>query len=214
MKIIKGEIQLADAFIKKHFDRILDWSVGDVRRACGMNVDGTCEENRPLVGTFILWCCAIEYLGGLYTGLSDTGNTKRRFQGFIEKYMSRYESKKVEDLRWSLTHYYSPHHFVLYHEGNLENNKSVHLSKKTIGIMLHLGWAITDLESAARNYHSDLKRDDVLKVKVWRFYKKQLPIMPIDIGKLALSTQTNVSLATGSAIQSFKASGTIDPHQW
>jgi len=213
MDIKKGEIQFARAYIKEHFDRIIDWSIGDIRRCCRMNEDGTCEDGGALVGAFILWCCAIEYFGGLYTGLTEPSNTKARFKVFIEKYMDRYDATKVEDLRWSLSHYYSPHHFVLYHKGNLENNTSLHLTSNQGGIMLHLGWAIKDLEDAVGRYYGDLKKDDELKVKVWRFYKKQLPIMPVKVEKL-ISPTLFASLATGTAMQELTASGTVSQNDW
>lgn len=213
MNIKKGEIQLAKAYINEHFDRIIDWSIGDIRRCCRMNKDGTCDDNGALVGAFILWCCAIEYFGGLYTGLTEPSNTKARFKEFIQKYMSKYDWQKVEDLRWSLSHYYSPHHFVLYHEGDLNKNKSIHLTQNKRGTMLHLGWAVKELEEAVGRYHDDLKNDDVLKVKVWRFYKEQLPIMPIEVKKL-IPPSTLASLATGTAIQSLNASGTVGPNEW
>ena len=112
MKIKKGELFFAKAYINEHFDRIIEWAVGDIRRCCRMNPDGTCGDKGALVGAFILWTCAIDYFGGLYTGFTSQGATKARFREFIGKYMSRYNAEKIEDLRWSLQHYYSPHHFV------------------------------------------------------------------------------------------------------
>ncbi len=213
MKIIKGELLFAKAYINEHFDRIIEWAIGDIRRCCRMNQDGTCDDNGALVGAFILWTCAIDYFGGLYTGQTSPGATKARFKGFIEKYLSRYDAEKIEDLRWSLQHYYSPHHFVLYHENNLETNKNLHLTVTTKGIMLHLGWAVKDLENAVTKYHEDLKTDDVLKVKLWRYYKEQLPIMPVKVETL-ITPSTFGSLATGSSIQSVDASGTVAPDDW
>lgn len=178
-----------------------------------MNEDGTCNNNGALIGAFTLWVCAIDYFGGLYTGLTTQGATKSRFKAFIEKYMSRYDWAKVEELRWSLTHYYSPHFFVLYHENNLEQNKNLHLEKTNRGIRLHLGWAIKDLEEAVNNYYDDLKKNDNLKVIVWKYYKKHLPIMPIKAEDLIPQRPFN-SLPTITAIQSFSGSGTVGPDEW
>ena len=93
----QGELFFAKAYINEQFERIIDWAVGDIRRCCRMKPDGTCEDNGALVGAFILWTCAIEYFGGLYTGFTSAGQTKARFNGFIEKYMSRYDAEKIED---------------------------------------------------------------------------------------------------------------------
>jgi len=177
----KDELFFAKAFLKEHFDRIVDWAVGDIKRCCRMNSDGSCNDNGALVGAFILWCCAIEYFGGLYTGNANNGGTRARYKGFINKYMSRYNYQRIYDLRWSLLHYYSPHHFVLVHENNLELNKNKHLVETNRGIYLHLGWSVEDLEDAVSQYKKDLERNSLLKIKAWRYYKKQLPIMPIKI---------------------------------
>lgn len=212
MNIQKGELQLAKPLIDEHLDRLIDWSVGDIRKCCRLNEDGSCDENGSLVGAFILWCCAIEYLGGLYTGLTEAGNTRARFKEFIQKYMPNYDARKVEDLRWSLSHYYSPHHFVLYHEGNFEKNGPIHLTQTARGIMLHLGWAIRDLEQAAAAFRSDVEASEEQQVKIWRFYKEQLPIMPVEVESLIQPSMA--SQATGSALQSVNASGTVGPEEW
>lgn len=36
MQVKKGEFQLADAFIDAHFERIIDWVVGDIEKCCRM----------------------------------------------------------------------------------------------------------------------------------------------------------------------------------
>jgi len=213
MKFKKDELLFAKAYIEENFERIIDWAVGDIRRCCRMNPDGTCIDGGALVGAFILWTCAIEYFGGLYTGFTSLGHTKARFKHFIEKYMSRYDAEKVKDLRWSLSHYYSPHHFVLYHENNLEDNKLLHLSKSRRGIMLHLGSCIKDLEDAVNQYYKDLKSDDNLKIKMWRYFKEQLPIMPVKVEELVLPS-TFGSLPTGTTIETISASGTVSPVEW
>ncbi|NMB56387.1 hypothetical protein GYA19_00435 [Candidatus Beckwithbacteria bacterium] len=149
-----------------------------------MKANGTCDDNGALVGAFMLWCCAIEYFGGLYTGNPNNNSAIKRFKGFITKYMSKYDYQKVYDLRWSLLHYYSPHHFVLYHQGDLNNNKYKHLSSSKRGIMLHLGWSVKDLEDGVNKYRRELKKSDELKMKAWEYYKKQYPIMPLKIKEI------------------------------
>jgi len=211
--INKDELAFADAFLKQHFDRIVDWAVGDIKRCCRMNADGTCEDNGALVGAFILWCCAVDYFGGLYTGNFSNRGTKQRISEFIKTYMKKYDCDKVYDLRWSLLHYYSPHHFVLYHENNLKDNKDKHLTTSNRGIMLHLGWAVKDLDEAVNHYKQDLEKDNTLKLKAWKYYKKQYPIMPIKVEEI-YQTKTFGSLATGTSIQPISASETIAQDYW
>jgi len=212
-KINESELLLANAFLKKHFDRIIDWVIGDIKKCCNMTRDGTCNKDGALVGAFILWCCALDYFGGLLTNNSNNGGTKKRYKEFISTYMSKYDYEKIYDLRWSLLHYYSPHHFVLYHENNLNNNKNKHLSISNRGIMLHLGWAVKDVENAVVHYKVDLKKDDKLKIKVWRYYQKQLPIMPVKVEEIYSSNLLN-SLTTNTSIQSTPALGTTSQDHW
>ncbi|OGM22487.1 hypothetical protein A2865_02635 [Candidatus Woesebacteria bacterium RIFCSPHIGHO2_01_FULL_39_17] len=213
MKINKDELQLAEAFIDEHFSRIVDWAVGDIKRCCRMNEDGTCDESGALVGAFILWCCAIDYFGGLFTSYTSQGATKARFRSFIKAYMDRYDSEKVIELRWSILHFYSPHFFLLYHENNLEQNKNLHLTATQGGIYLHLGWAIKDLEDAVKRYWDDLKVNKTLKIKAWRYYKEYYPIMPIRIENF-MSQRIFNSLPTGAQIQSVNVSWTISQDSW
>ena len=156
MNITKDELIFANAFLNEHFERYKKWVIGDIKKSCRLKADGTCEDNGALVGAFILWCCAIEYFGGLLTANSGTGGTKDRITRFTEKYLSKYgkyDGDKLEELRWSLIHYYSPHHFVLAHEGNLGK---YHLKKSNAGCVLHLSTAIKHLEDAVTDYTNDL----------------------------------------------------------
>lgn len=211
-QINKDELLFANAFLKQEFDRIVDWAVGDIKKCCRMNPDGTCDNNGALVGAFILWCCAIEYFGGLLTGNPNDGGTKERIKGFISTYMKRYDPDKVYELRWSLLHYYSPHNYLLYHENSLEDNKEKHLSKIQDRIWLHLGWSVKDLEDAVIQYKKDLNSSDSLKIKAWKYYKKRYPIMPLKMEDLKPSYFN--SLVTGTTIQSISASGTIGEDYW
>ncbi len=208
MQIKKGEIQSANAFIKGHFDRLIEWQIGDIKKCCRMREDGTCEDDGALVGAFTLWVCAIDYFGGLYTGLATQGGTESRFREFIKKYMPKYDWEKVVELRWSLTHFYSPHFFALYHENNLEQNKNLHLQLTNRGIRLHLGWAIKDLEDGVNKFYEELKNDNNMKVVVLRYYKEHLPIMPVRAEDLFPQPTFN-SLPSTVAIQSVPASGTV-----
>lgn len=213
MKLAKGELKQAQEFVDNNLDRIVEWTVGDIKRCCRIKDDGICEDGGALVGAFILWCCAIDYYGGLYTGLTAPRATLSRFKGFVHKYMSRYDAIKLADLRWALLHYYSVRHFALYHQNDLEQNKELHLSPSTAGILLHLGTSVIDLENAVKQYCKDLKADDNLKVKMWRYNKEIYPLMPIKV-ELIIKPNTFNSLPSGITFQNIAASGTVGPDEW
>lgn len=212
MKAKKGELPFARAFIDQHLDRIIDWSIGDVRRCCNMNPDGTCRADGALVGAFMLWCCAIDYFGGLYTGIATEKGTKTRMREFINKYMSSYDWQKIYDLRWSLLHFYSPHHYLLFHEGNEGIGRMKHLKQSNGGILLHLGCSIIDLEAGVGSFKTQVLGSDNMKVKIWRYFKAQPPIMPVKFE--FVQPVSFSSLATGTSIQSVTASGTAPENTW
>ncbi len=205
------EIQQSNILIEKHFDRIRDWAIGDIKRCCNFNPDGTCSDNGALVGAFILWCCAIDYYGGLLTSNSDAGGgTKHRMAAFIGKYMPIYDADLIIDLRWSLLHYYSPNHFLLMHENEIEQARKFHLLQTERGIILHLGCSIRDLETAINQYEADLKSDNKLKLNLYHYYQSKPIIMPVKqvrVGYLSSS-------ASGTAIPPLSASGTVGEFDW
>lgn len=65
----KDELKFAEALINAHFERIIGWVVGDIKKCCRMRQDGTCDDSGALVGSFILWCYALDYFGYLPTTL-------------------------------------------------------------------------------------------------------------------------------------------------
>lgn len=210
IQIDKEELKLANAFLNQNFERIINWSIGDIKKSCRLNDDGTCDDNGALVGAFILWCCALDYFGGLFTGNPSNGGTKERIRVFIFTYMKQYDYEKIYDLRWSLLHYYSPHHFVLYHENNLEKNRRIHLTTSNRGIMLHLGCAIIDLENAVNQYKTDLEINDLLKMKAWKYYKKQYPIIPLEVREITEQSKPLPLASTGY----INVSGTANQDYW
>lgn len=212
MNIKKGELPLAKAFIDQHLNRIIDWCVGDVWRCCNMNPDGTCRDEGALVGAFMLWCCALDYFGGLFTGNSSDNGTKTRMREFINKYMQSYDWQKVYDLRWSLLHFYSPHHFLLFHEGDERSGRTKHLTNSNKGILLHLGCSVIDLKNTVDNFRNDVLASDEMKVRIWRYFKDQPPIMPVKFEMVQPATFS--SLATGTSIQNIEASGTAPYYTW
>lgn len=72
-----------------------------------------------------------------------------------------------------------------------------------------MGWFIKDLEEAVNQYWEDLRKDDKLKIKVWKYWKEQLPIMPTKVESIIGNPSILQSLATGTNIQSISASGTV-----
>lgn len=181
MKIDESELVFAEEYLKKHIDRIRDWVLGDIRKCCRLNKDNKTFGEGALVGTFILWCCAIDYFGGLYSNLS---KTNCRMESFITDYLNKYgkyNAEKIYDLRWSLVHYYSPLYFALEH---LPERKKYHLKQTNKGCLLHLISCVEDLENAVDDYIRNLKITPELKIKAFRYYKKNpvlQPIEPVDI---------------------------------
>ena len=197
-----------DSLIQNHFDRIMEWVVGDIKKCCKLQPDGTCLEGGALVGSFILWCCAIDYFGGLYTGDSSPKGTKNRIFNFIKIYMKDYNFEKIYDLRWSLLHFYSPNHYILIHENNINDARNnIHLRDTSRGTLLHLGCSIYDLENAVKSYREDLSMKSNLKIKLLNYYQKQPIIAPIDnINTFIKDESINLS---GS-----DASGTVGEYEW
>ncbi len=185
MSIDKEELKKAREFLDEHFSRIKEWSLGDIKKACRIRTDGTCEDNGALVGAFILWCCAIDYFGGLLTANHNKGGTKRpRYEMFVNKYLSRYgkyDYEKLEELRWSLLHFYSPHHFALEHDPKLT---MYHLKKSNVGCILHLGKSIEDLERAVEDYTNDMNKSPQLQINAWKYWNKHPIIRPLNFEKI------------------------------
>jgi hypothetical protein len=181
MKIQAGELKKAETFIAINLNRLVEWSVGDIKKCCRMQEDGTCEQNGSLVGSFILWSCAIDYFGGLYTGRATLGETERRFRDFVTKYMKDYDYKKLLDLRWALLHFYSSRHYSFHQSNDLLVCQTVHLTESSDGILLDLYCSIRDLEIAVKNYIYDLTKSNELKVRLYRYYEKSNPLMPLTI---------------------------------
>lgn len=190
METNKDKLFIVDAFFKRNFDRLLEWSVGDIRKCCRMRKDGSCEEDGAMVGSFILWICSIEYLGGLLSGNTEMKGTSDRITRFIQKYLKGYNPEYLIELRWSLLHYYSPHYFALIHENNLNGMRRYHLQKipgKSDQYYLHLGCSVFDLEKAVEEFKKDFWNKKDQRIIAYNFYKTHLPIMPINFTSLVLN---------------------------
>lgn len=190
MDIDKNKLLIADAFFKGNLDRLVEWSVGDIRKCCRMKEDGSCEEGGAMVGAFILWICAIEYLGGLLTGNTEPDGTNNRITEFVSRYLRGYNPAFITELRWSLLHYYSPHYFALMHENNILEARKIHLKKAPATknqYILHLGCCIVDLEKAANVFKKDFWENEEIRLVAYSFCETHLPIMPIKFVSLFLS---------------------------
>ena len=89
---------IVTAFLKENFPRIKDWTVGDIRKASRISKNGKTGRNGSLIGAYMLWCCAVEYFGGLLIGPNST--TKERIKNFVERYLNKqggYNHKKIYD---------------------------------------------------------------------------------------------------------------------
>lgn len=191
MNIDPDELILAKALIKNESVRIYDWVVGDIRKCCRLKKDGSYKRGAgSLIGAFILWCCAVDYFGGLIMGIKkytdyDGGikmenySTKRHIKTFVDKYLSKYgeyNANKIYELRNSLTHNYTLSGYqIVEHD---PNNKSHHLKWSNKGYILHLGASLEDLEKAVKDYLKDLKRDNELIINAFRYYRKNPILMP------------------------------------
>lgn len=169
---------IAREFLKAHFDRIKDWTVGDIRRASRISKNGRTGRNGSLVGAYMLWCAAIDYYGGLLKG--PKSNTKTRVKGFVNKYLRKYgnyKASKVYNLRWSLLHYYTPRGYNVLAQQSKE--KSLHLKETNRGCSIHLGCAITDLERAVDDFEKHLRTRRKMRNIAFEYYKTHKIIKPV-----------------------------------
>lgn len=186
------ELLIAKELLKKESKRIYGWVIGDLRKCCRLKKDGTYKRGAgSLIGAFILWCCAVDYYGGLFIGVKKYKNwegkvgmenysTRQHIKVFVEKYLKKYgnyDATKVYDLRNSLTHNYTLAGYqVVEHDLNKKEN-NLKLSNK--GYVLHLGSCIEDLEKAVRDYLNDLKEKDELKIRAFQYYKLNPILKPM-----------------------------------
>lgn len=196
--INKDELIFADIFLKsKSFKIIYDWVIGDIRKCCRIKKDGTYKKGAgSLIGAYILWCCAVDYYGGLFLGVKKYRNwdkkikrenysTRQHIKSFVNKYLKKYDSydpDKIYRLRNSLTHNYTLDGYTIVEHD--PNKKTYHLKLTNKGYLLHLGCAIEDLEKAVKDYLKDLKKDSYLKIHAFEYYTLNPilgPLNPEDI---------------------------------
>jgi len=177
VRIDNNELLFADAFIRDKIDLLYDWSIGDIRKCAGLKSDGAFKKNGPFVGVFILWCCAIDFWGGIF---SNNSISKCRFVSFIDSYLSvygKYDYEILYNLRNKLVHNYTPESVILETE---EDKESLHLAEWNNKLVLHLKPCIYDLESAAKDLVDDLKNNNERKIVAWRYFKKHPPVKSLE----------------------------------
>ena len=176
---------IVTAFLKENFPRIKDWTVGDIRKASRISKNGKTGRNGSLIGAYMLWCCAVEYFGGLLIGPNST--TKERIKNFVERYLNKqggYNHKKIYDLRWSLLHYYTPRGYSVLAQESKE--AKLHLKKTNFGDSIHLGFAITDLENAVEEFEKELRISPSMRETAFDYYKKHKVIKPLEFEKIEI----------------------------
>lgn len=168
------------AFLKENFPRIKDWTVGDIRRASRIKKSGKTGRNGSLIGAYMLWCCAVDYFGGLLIG--PNSETPDRIKAFVNQYLKKYGNynhEKVYELRWSLLHYYTPRGYSILAQE--EEEISLHLKKTNLGDSIHLGSAISDLEKAVKDFEEDIKIRPSMRDTAFEYYKKHKVIRPVEL---------------------------------
>lgn len=182
LKMDRDKLFIAKAFFKARIDQIGDWSVGDIRRCCRLRQDGTFEQNGSMVGAFILWVCALDYLGGLLT--NDKRGYKKRIRGFL-RYLNRarkdnnkprrYDDKKLIVFRNELVHSYSPNYTLV-----SAGDRTLHLRKRNKRMYLVLEEVIEDMEEAFKFFKNDLLSSNKMMLMAFDYYKTYPPLGPIE----------------------------------
>ncbi|OGE63742.1 hypothetical protein A3A14_04215 [Candidatus Daviesbacteria bacterium RIFCSPLOWO2_01_FULL_43_38] len=197
--IDQDELLIAKALLKKEFKRVYNWVVGDIRKCCRLKKDGTYKRGAgSLIGAFILWCCAVDYFGGLLIGIKKYRNwkgelkkedysSKQHVKAFVETYLKKYgeyDAEKVYRLRCSLVHNYTLSGYeVVEHDLSKRSN---HLTKDSKNrYWLHLGSAIEDLEKAVEDYMNDVKKHDNFKINAYEYYTVHPLLKPMDLKDFA-----------------------------
>lgn len=177
----KNKLFFAKAFFKARIDQIGNWCVGDIRRCCRFRQNGTFEPNGSMVGAFILWVCALDYLGGLRT--NSKKDYKKRITSFLgylnsmrkaSNKLRRYNAKKIIDFRNGLIHSYCPNYTLV-----SAGDRKLHLRKRNKRIYLILEEVIEDMEGAFELFKKDLLSSDRMMVKAYNYYKTYPPLGPL-----------------------------------
>lgn len=178
------ELQIAEALLKQESKRIYCEIVGGIRKCYRFRKDGSYKtETSSLIGTLILWCCAIDYYGGLLEGFKKYRNrqgklkkedysSKQRIKAFVKDYLKRYgnyDYNKVYKLRNSLVHSYTLDGYGVVECDS--NKRKTHLTKdEKDRHLLHLELAVKDLKKAIKDYMKDVTNDDKLKICAYEYY--------------------------------------------
>ncbi len=163
-----------------HIDGLGDWVVGDIRRCCRLKTDGQYESNGAMVGAFVLWVCAIDYLGGLLT--NNHNDSSVRMMVYITEYLNKarpqegpfYKETDIFNLRNGIVHSYSPPNFLLTNS----QSKRLHLTTQGGYTWLVLECVIDDMEKAFVNFRNDLLSNEKILLKAFDYSMKFPPLSP------------------------------------
>jgi hypothetical protein len=155
--------ELNDDFKAKITKTLLGWMVGDAKKAAA---------NEAYVGALILGVCALDVLGGLYTGVEVT--TPDTFKKFIKKYLPNEEvyvgGGVYRHMRNFLVHGYSTKGFQY-----TDEFPAKHLTREKGKLWIHVDSFVWEVETAARKYLDDLQTNDTL----WKHFRDRWEYAPL-----------------------------------
>ncbi len=134
-----------------------------------------------MVGAFILWVCALDYLGGLLT--NEHKDYKLRIKEFLEKYINKarkdgksYDPQDIIDLRNGLVHSYCPNFLLV-----SSIDRKLHLERMGDRTFMVLEEIVEDTEKAFEMFKKDLLSSDKMMLTAFDYYKEYPPVGPIPI---------------------------------
>ncbi len=145
---------------------LLGWMVGDAKKAAA---------NEAYVGALVLGICALDVLGGLFTGVERT-NPNDTFEPFLENYLPNQavyiRSGVYRNMRNNLVHGYSTKGFKYTDEFPA---KHLQEDEKDGDLWIHVDTFIWEVETAARRYLVDLSQ----KAELWNNFKERWEHAPL-----------------------------------
>ena len=136
----------------------------------------TTSNNPPSKGSplaaYLLLSCAIDILAGFYSGRNPkiSGSIGNQYKAFVGKYMKSYSPEILyKDLRCNMAH-----NFILGEGLGLTfNNSELHNTRNGDGrIIKNFDNLFSDLKRAFFQYHKDIQKDELLKDKFMKRFKK------------------------------------------
>lgn len=158
--------ELNGEFISYLRNTLVGWMIRDAKMAAS---------NRAFIGALILGVCAIDVLGGLYSGLEKT-DADKTFKPFIKEYLPNHsvylDGGLYRNMRNFLVHGYSSQGFKYTDEYPA---KHLQIDKKDGLLWIHVDTFLWEVETAAREYLNDLTNRDEL----WDKFKERWSHAPL-----------------------------------